>query len=361
MQLSITFDINQTCTSQINTNSLSSSTNINKIVSVDVLCEKHGIFKCDIKNDLNGLDFECPKCNKEHSTECNTECTKKRKKYTYHRDKRVHCTQDFIKKAIILHGDIYDYSNVVYENSKTKVVIICKMHGPFEQSPNKHLSGHGCKKCNKSYVGYRTEETKVKEKKVKPEEIKKFIDNAIKIHGDKYDYSNVVYTGNRTNIAIVCKDHGIFEQTPYKHLNGSGCNNCEFIKKAKLIHGDKYDYSKVDYKYSSVKIVIMCKDHGPFEQIPNNHLAGNGCKKCYRSNTKKFIEKATILHGNKYDYSKVEYENNRSKVTIVCKNHGPFEQTPNTHLSGSGCIKCAYTSSFEIKRQKMDVVTEFML
>ena len=122
----------------------------------------------------------------------------------------------------------------------------------------------------------------------------------------------------------------------------------EFIKETTEKHGDKYDYSKVDYVNNYTKICIICPEHGEFLQTPSNHLSGQGCPKCKADKTRErlilskegFIKKARLVHGNKYDYSKVEYVNNRTKVCIICPEHGEFWQTPNHHLSGCGCPKC---------------------
>ena len=122
----------------------------------------------------------------------------------------------------------------------------------------------------------------------------------------------------------------------------------EFIEKAKKIHGDKYDYSKVIYINNRTKVCIICPIHGEFWQTPSDHLLGKGCKKCgmqtrgekHRSNTYKFTKNAKRIHGNKYDYSKVKYINNRIEVCIICPIHGEFWQKPNYHLSGNGCPLC---------------------
>ena len=122
----------------------------------------------------------------------------------------------------------------------------------------------------------------------------------------------------------------------------------EFIEKAKKIHGDKYDYSRVEYHGAFMDVCIICKKHGAFLQKPHNHLGGKGCPECKRetnhrkqAGTKEvFVIKAQKLHGDKYDYSKVEYENAKTKVCIVCPIHGDFWQTPNKHLGGSGCYFC---------------------
>ena len=245
-------------------------------------------------------------------------------------------TEQFIEKARKVHGDKYDYSKVNYVNSSTKVTIICPIHGEFEQTPNKHLLGQGCPKCAGG-IKLTT---------------KNFIEKARKVHGDKYDYSKVNYVNNRTKVIIICPEHGEFEQTPASHLTGSGCPMCvggikfskeQFIEKAREVHGDKYNYSKVNYINANTKVIIICPEHGEFEQTPGSHLYGQGCPKCANNiklTTEQFIEKAKEVHGDKYDYSKVNYLNSYTKVTIICPEHGEFEQTPANHLVGKGCPKC---------------------
>ncbi len=123
----------------------------------------------------------------------------------------------------------------------------------------------------------------------------------------------------------------------------------KFISRARRVHGNKYDYALVEYSGSYIPVKIICREHGEFEQKPNNHLDGAGCKTCgrlaganaRRSNTEQFIAKAKRVHGDKYDYSLVSYQRHELPVKIVCPAHGEFEQMPRGHLSGSGCRKCA--------------------
>lgn len=122
--------------------------------------------------------------------------------------------------------------------------------------------------------------------------------------------------------------------------------NDQFIKKAKNIHGDQYDYSLVEYTGSSKKVKIICPKHGVFEQVSNNHVSlKQGCPKCagnHKLNSNSFKNKANKIHGNIYDYSLVDYKSNKSKVKIICPIHGIFEQKPNDHISQKqGCPKCA--------------------
>ncbi len=182
--------------------------------------------------------------------------------------------------------------------------------------------------------------------------IEDFIKKAKKVHGDKYDYSKVVYKNSKEKIIIICPIHGEFYQRPSNHLEGRGCHACggflkrtteEFVQKATKVHGNKYNYSKVDYKGVLEKIIIICPIHGEFEQFPFHHLSGSGCPICglQKTTTEEFIQKATKVHGDKYNYSKVEYSGNLEKITIICPIHGEFEQSSNNHLRGHGCPSCS--------------------
>lgn len=192
-----------------------------------------------------------------------------------------------------------------------------------------------------------------------------FINHAIDVHGDIYDYSKSAYIKALVNIVITCKDHGDFLQNPNCHLDGQGCPICgikrktllntysteEFIERSKIIHGEKYNYDKVNYVDSHTKVCIICPKHGDFFQLPPSHLRGFCCKKCgfeqtavkHASNISDFIEKANKVHNSKYDYSKSVYIKRRTKLCIICPidNHLEFYQEPSNHLSGAGCPKCA--------------------
>jgi len=125
----------------------------------------------------------------------------------------------------------------------------------------------------------------------------------------------------------------------------------QFLNSAINAHGDKFDYSLVNYITARDKVTIICRIHGEFEQLPHNHLSGQGCQKCKtlktikrcEINNKQFIERAKLVHGDKYDYSLSNYIKSRLKVTIICKEHGIFEQKANNHLNNRGCPSCAIT------------------
>ncbi|MUG97110.1 hypothetical protein F7734_34180 [Scytonema sp. UIC 10036] len=186
-----------------------------------------------------------------------------------------------------------------------------------------------------------------------------FIAQAQAKHGDLYDYSLVEYVNSASKVTIICPHHGEFKIAPYHHLKGVGCRNCyadrqrhtqsTIIDKFREAHGDRYDYSKVVYKRIDIKVTIICPVHGDFEQDPKAHINGSGCVKCANENQTltllEFVEKARATHGDKYDYSEVRYVNHATKVTIVCPQHGAFEQTPSNHIRKSGCPACAKEST----------------
>ena len=187
-----------------------------------------------------------------------------------------------------------------------------------------------------------------------------FIQEAQKVHDGKYDYSKVNYVNNHTKVNIICPIHGEFVQSTGGHLVGKGCLKCspnalktdnQFITKSITMHGDKYDYSKVNYVNNNTKVKIICPEHGEFEQIPRSHMSGFGCVYCkqesMRLDTNVVIDKFKNVHGDLYNYDNVNYIDSNTKVDIVCKKHGNFKQRIDSHLSGCGCPNCK-TSSGEL-------------
>lgn len=187
----------------------------------------------------------------------------------------------------------YDYS-LVPNNFKSmdKIAIKCLLHGVFYQRCNHHLNNHGCRKCSTD-----------KNTDKKRHSIKSFIKKAINIHGNIYCYKKLDYKDSKTKVNINCVKHGSYWQTPGNHLAGKGCVKCaieesakrrtcsreDFITKAILIHGDKYNYDKLIYTNSNAKVIITCPTHGDFKQTPPNHLKHNGCPRCRESYGELFI------------------------------------------------------------------------
>jgi len=254
----------------------------NNSTKVKIICPVHGEFTQAPKDHYKGQG--CAKCFK---------------------DTLKSSREEFIKKAMKKHDIKYNYDNVNYINSRTKVKIICYIHGEFEIQANNHLNGQGCRKCAGKSVTNTDE----------------FILKAEKIYAGKYKYNNVIYLNSNSKINIICSKHGEFTQRASSHLNGNGCPKChsnslcdndKFIEKAKLKHNNIYDYSLTEYKGSLQKIEIICKKHGQFLQLAQGHLCGNGCPRCKRSKGENLIEifliENNINYKQQYTFSDLKYK-----------------------------------------------------
>lgn len=190
-----------------------------------------------------------------------------------------------------------------------------------------------------------------------------FEDRAIAVHGYRYDYSRVLLTNNRTQVEIICPEHGSFLQTPDRHLRGSGCKKCssvrkspggqltseEFFETARSLHGQYYDYSDSIFSGMNDKVRITCPVHGNFETLARKHLQEKrGCPACGRTRTKDsgtvlyqdFFDRAVDRHGSHYDYSDVSLKFFTDDIWVTCPDHGPFQVTASGHLHGKGCPGC---------------------
>ena len=258
-------------------------------------------------------------------------------------------TESFILNARKIHGDYYDYNKVNYVAAIKNVTIACLKHGDFVQRPANHLSGKGCRKCAGN----------------SPLTFEEFKERAQKVHGNRYDYSNVLIKNVDKKIAIICKDHGVFHQVLKIHLKGFNCPKCgrvstkkhlrhnttRFAEDARKCHGDKYDYSKVKYINANSNVIIICPKHAEFTKKPASHIRGVGCPKCGDESTaskrtrtnKDYIDEAKTVHGSKYNYSKCVYKTMHYKVEIICPKHGSFWAQAASHVKGnqSGCPDCA--------------------
>jgi len=319
-------------------------------------------------------------------------------------------------KAREKHGDFYDYSKVEYVKSKQKVIIICPIHGEFRQVAKDHYY-YGCKLCgiesrakkssfNKEQWIQKAKKThgdKVFDYSLVPEDVKgedyvsiicseghqwnvmfqshcyrngcpecynqrrgetlvltqeEFITRAKSQHGEYYDLSMAIYVGAFEPIDVICPEHGLFHIKAGQFIYGRGCYKCgririgdshrltpeQFITKAKAIHGDKYDYSKVNYTTTQNKITIICPDHGDFVMQANEHINSHksGCVFCSRStlHPDDFIQDCIAIHGDRYDLSQIEYTGYHDYITPICPEHGMWKTTANTFLK-SNCPTCA--------------------
>lgn len=255
-----------------------------------LICPIHGKFHQTPSSHLQG--HGCKKCGIDSSTKLSR-----------------HSIGDFIKMSRKIHRNKYDYSHANYVNSDTKIIIECKRHGQFSQTPTNHLVGGGCKKCGCELRGISLRNT-----------TDDFIRMSRKIHGDKYDYSRVNYHTAIDKVEIICKYHKKhFFQSPNSHLNGAGCPKCAIDKNRLLrvkttsqiisefiaIHGDKYDYSRVVYINAIKKVCIKCQTHGYFYQSPDKHLRRNECPKCNTSSGESKIIKFLIDNKVKYEFQKM--------------------------------------------------------
>jgi very-short-patch-repair endonuclease len=302
-----------------------------------ITCKKdrHGVFSQKPNNHLQGSG--CPDCGEKIRSE-----------------KRKLNQKEVLERLKKVHGDEYDYSLVEYVEAHTKISIRCRKdgHGIFEQTLNNHLRGQGCPKC-----GIIKSDTKRTKSTVD------FIKQAKEVHPDKnYGYDKVDYKVAIKEVIIVCPVHGEFSQIPNSHLQGIGCRKCgtnstieklkltidEFIERSNIIHNNFYGYEKVVYVNNRTDVIISCPVHGEFSQTPGSHLQGQGCEDCgiikradaQRKTLEQFIQEANLVHKGIYKYDNVDYKTTNKKVSIICKIHGDFPQTPSEHLLGSGCPKC---------------------
>ena len=262
------------------------------------------------------------------------------------------CAIDKMKK---IHSGKYEYvieSDVV--RSHDKIGVICPLHGIFYQEYRNHLKGTGCKKC-----------ANIEKNEKKKLTTGEFINRSKEIHGETYDYSRTCYVNSSTDVTIICKKHGEFQQKPFKHLYGHGCPKCrlkfpntsDFVSECKKIHGNNLTYENTEYTDTNHKVVVTCPRHGDFSKYPYQLInRKEGCPKCSLEEaskkltltTEQFKENYAQRYGNIYDLSFIDYKNCDTKIPVIChttdangNEHGLFYITPNNLMLGHGCPKCA--------------------
>ena len=252
-----------------------------------------------------------------------------------------------------------------YNGDKKYITVRCKIHDYiFNTKPNWLKQGQGCQKCYNDRRGNSLRKT-----------TQSFIEDAKKIHGDKYDYSKVEYKGNKIKVCIICPEHGEFWQTPNKHLSSKeGCPKCsnifnglkkrlcvnEFVRRAKKVHGDKYDYSKVEYINCATKVCIICPQHGEFWQTPNCHLNGHGCPTCNESHLEKSMKNILLENNIEFEQQKkfewlgrqtLDFYLPKYNIAIECQGEQHFKVVE--HFGGEKEFQKLLRRD-KIKKQKCD-------
>ncbi len=274
-------------------------------------------------------------------------------------------TDEYIQRAIAIHGDKYGYELVNYVNRQTPITIICRKHGPIKINPYTHIRlKTGCPKCA-------TDSSRKKYALTKEQ----FIERAKERIGDHYNFSRVEYINAHTPVLIGCPIHGWFKQYPMSiQQNRRGCPKCElehrgenrrtglksFIERSKSIHGDRYNYDKVVYVNQQSRVIISCPIHGDFEQRAQDHLKGIGCSKCNYPYSKgrpkeNLVDDFRKVHGDRYEYPGIPNKpRNTIKIPIRCKKHGIFYQRIANHLRGDGCPSCKNSKQENIVRRFLE-------
>lgn len=227
---------------------------------VRIVCNKHGPFDQEAWVHTSGQG--CPSCG---DIAIGDKCR---------------LTQaEFIDRALSVHGDKYDLSNVSYRSLKEKIEVICRIHGAFYPTASNFIGNKsGCPKCSRILVGQKSRRT-----------LASYIEEGMKVHENKFSYGGIEYINNAAYLTVICPVHGEFKQLAQSHITGVGCVKCSrpvfdkntFMSAANLVHGNKYDYSNSEYIRSLDKVEIVCPIHGPFMQAPNYHInTGQGCPQC---------------------------------------------------------------------------------
>lgn len=305
---------------------------VNATTKVIITCPSHGDFlQTPVAHD--SMYIACKPCSAEDRSSSRT----------------IYTTEKIISRSKEVWGEgKYDYSSTKKVRSKEKVSFICPDHGEFKQLLDEHFAKkEGCPDCSGRGRGVTT-----------------FLSKAAAVWGDRWDYSNVVYTNNNTPIEIICSEHGSFTQPPKTHLRGAiGCPECSggrvkynqarFLKIARDKWGDRWDYSKVVYVNSLTPIIVGCPLHGDFSQRPDTHLRRQvGCRKCNGKglDTEEFLTRVKDTWGERWDVSGSTYHTTKDKVLMKCVEHGDFYQLPESIVAGHvGCPKCKpyQVSSYE--------------
>lgn len=293
---------------------------VNNKTDITVTCPIHGDFQVRPDCLLNGTG--CPDCGG----------TKKMN------------TEDFIKKANYVHNNFFTYEHTIYSGSSGKIFITCPHHGDFEIRANNHLQGQACQKCKKEGITHTITKLPKAHASTKKLTNETFFERAFEKWGDEYTYEHVQYEKNNKKVLITCKEHGDFPVTPNHFLAGRGCPFCaknrpltneEFIDRLKKINGDKCTYEKTVYKTTHEPVIVTCKEHGDFKNLPSNLLRGQGCPIC--KNYKLEMKVFEFLKGGGFNFEfqkrfkwlgkqSIDFYIDELKIAIECQGIQHFEE-----------------------------------
>lgn len=256
------------------------------------------------------------------------------------------------------HGDRYDYSHVGYVDTRAKVIIVCRKHGPFKQGPAEHWKGQGCPRC-----------ARPKQTGASPRPWDQIEPRLVAAHDGKYTYDGANYRDSNSKIRATCPEHGDFWPQVASHLRGRfGCRECSYIERgqakrvsfaewlkcARERFGHRFDYDAASWNtHTNIglkQIRFRCPEHGWQVMKPNYHLESPmGCPTCgrylggdkRRLTTEEFISRGVARFGGKYNYEKTVYTSAYEKLIVTCPKHGDFSTLPNNHTAGHECPRCA--------------------
>lgn len=297
---------------------------VDRLTPLKIYCPKHGFFYQSYATHIAGRG--CRTCSVVN--------------------RRVN-KESWVKRCQEKHNMKYDYSETLFVDLVSYVKVKCLEHGYFEVRAKEHMISKTaiCNKCR---------EEQDNRKVTSPEWIVRFQE----VHGNLYDYSLTKVIGQDHPMIIICKIHGEFKKRPINHWNGAGCKKCKEItqqgclERFKQVHGDKFDYSKVIYVAQNKQVEVICPEHGSFMVKPASHWREDnksGCGKCARTNRRmsegQIIERFNKAHNYFYKYPKFKYENIHQNINIECPKHGLFSQSVNNHMRDHGCPKCWQNSA----------------
>lgn len=277
-------------------------------------------------------------------------------------------TAEFVAKALKKHKGYYSYPLAEYKTGKDQIIVTCPVHGNFSMMAEGHLYGQGCRACGYARNG-----------KKKKESREDFIAEAVAVHGDFYDYSlvPVEMPGNRSKVPIICPIHGRFLQAPMNHKQGKGCRKCgrEKARNGRSYSLDQFlglvkkkGHSDLEFVQSSwinytTPMSMVCPNHGRFEQVPERLILGGfGCQKCgwekgaelKKNSTEDFIRRSKELHGDRFTYELTDYRGSNEPVKVTCKKHGVIElELAYYHLHGWGCRDCGLDKHSSLGEEKI--------